>query len=128
MPSVVVVRTDRTEVTHGLPDPERGSLGGSVRIASDEKPGPVQEHRVAPVGDPLPLGLVAFAISTFAIGAILAGWWADPGAQLALALPLATGFGGLAEFVAGMWSSARGQPRAAPLPGLVCAFLGGMGL
>ena len=128
MPSVVVVTTDRTEVTHGLPGPDRGSLGGSLRIASDEKPDPVQRQRVTAVGDPLPLGLVAFAISTFAIGAILAGWWADPGAQLALALPLATAFGGVTQFVAGMWSFVRGQTLAATFFGTFGAFWGGIGL
>lgn len=128
MPSVVVVTTDRTEVTHGLPDPNRESLGGSSRTASSESPEPVQEDGVRAAGDPLPLGLVAFAISTFAIGTILAGWWADPGAQLALALPVVTAFGGVTQFVAGMWSFVRGQTLAATFFGTFGAFWGGIGL
>src|SRR5215831_20834196 len=118
---------DRGEVTHGSPEPNRGSATGSVRPAFAARPEPVQ-RQTATTGDPLPLGLVAFAISTFVIGAILAGWWADPGAQLALALPLVTAFGGVTQFVAGMWSFVRGQTLAATFFGTFGAFWGGIGL
>src|SRR5215831_8916019 len=118
---------DRGEVTHGSPEPNRGSATGSVRPAFAARPEPVQ-RQTATTGDPLPLGLVAFAISTFVIGAILAGWWADPGAQLALALPLVTAFGGVTQFVAGMWSFVRGQTLSATFLGTFGAFWGGLGL
>ena len=119
---------DRNEVTHGLPDPNRGPSAGNVRPAFAARPEPVSREKTAAVGDPLALGLVAFAISTFVIGAILAGWWADPGAQLALALPLVTAFGGVTQFVAGMWSFVRGQTLSATFFGTFGAFWGGLGL
>ena len=99
-----------------------------MRPAYAARPEPVQRQQATAVGDPLPLGLVASAISTFAIGAILAGWWADPGAQLALALPLVTAFGGVTQFVAGMLSFGRGQTLSATFFGTFGAFWGGLGL
>lgn len=93
-----------------------------------EKPDAPQTLQTVATGDPMPLGLVAFALSTFALGTILAGWWADPGAQLALALPIFTAFGGVTQFVAAMWSFGRGQTIAATFFGTFGALWGAVGM
>ncbi|HKA09197.1 MAG TPA: GPR1/FUN34/YaaH family transporter [Candidatus Dormibacteraeota bacterium] len=88
----------------------------------------LESQRAVASGDPMPLGLVAFALSTFAMGTILAGWWADPGAQLALALPVFTAFGGVTQFVAAMWSFGRGQTISATFFGTFGALWGAVGM
>jgi len=88
----------------------------------------LESQRAVASGDPMPLGLVAFALSTFAMGTILAGWWADPGAQLALALPVFTVFGGVTQFVAAMWSFGRGQTISATFFGTFGALWGAVGM
>jgi succinate-acetate transporter protein len=53
------------------------------------------------VADPAPLGLSAFALTTFAFSVALAGFVGDP--VVNLFLPLALIYGGLAQLLAGMW-------------------------
>jgi succinate-acetate transporter protein len=72
------------------------------------------------IGDPVPLGLVAFGTSAFAAGTVLAGWWPNPARDLMLILPTLIIFGGIAQFVTAMWSYARGHTLAA-------TFLGAFG-
>jgi len=60
------------------------------------------EHRVA---DPGPLGLAAFAMTTFCLSAANANLWHAGGASAALALALV--YGGTAQFAAGMWEFVR---------------------
>lgn len=97
-------------------------------MVSAEQPDALQRPQTVATGDPMPLGLVAFALSTFAVGTILAGWWADPGAQLALALPVFTAFGGVTQFVAAMWSFGRGQTIGATFFGTFGALWGAVGM
>lgn len=59
----------------------------------------------ARIADPLPMGLAAFAAATFTASAVLAGWFGVT--ELIVAIPVLFIFGGLAQFVAGMWSYAR---------------------
>jgi succinate-acetate transporter protein len=47
--------------------------------------------------------LAGFAGATFIVASNLAGWWGTPKSPLALA-PFAAMFGGLAQFMAGMWA------------------------
>src|SRR5439155_7318084 len=49
------------------------------------------------------LGLAGFASATFIVASNLAGWWGTPTSGLVLA-PFAGMFGGLAQFLAGMWA------------------------
>ncbi len=65
----------------------------------DEAPGPV--HLVA---DPAPLGLAAFAMTTFALSIGNTNVW-GPGAKAALALALV--YGGFVQLLAGMWEFVR---------------------
>jgi succinate-acetate transporter protein len=56
-----------------------------------------------PIAAPSILGLAGFAGATFVVASNLAGWWGTPHSPLALA-PFAAMFGGLAQFLAGMWA------------------------
>ncbi len=71
------------------------------RIVRDETAGrEAREHPpAAPVGDPAPLGLAAFALTTFILSIINAGWLAQAGTFI----PLAFFYGGTVQILAGMW-------------------------
>src|SRR5919202_634475 len=56
-----------------------------------------------PIAAPSILGLAGFAGATFIFASNLAGWWGTPHSALTLA-PFAAMFGGLAQFLAGMWA------------------------
>jgi succinate-acetate transporter protein len=69
--------------------------------------GAVSEQRgvippVAPaIGDPAPLGLAAFALTTFVLSFFNAGLVSEKGTPVVLGLALA--YGGIAQLLAGMW-------------------------
>src|ERR671931_1528266 len=56
-----------------------------------------------PIAAPSILGLAGFAGATFIVASNLAGWWGTTTSPLALA-PFAAMFGGVAQFLAGMWA------------------------
>ena len=56
---------------------------------------------LAPAADPAPLGLAAFALTTFLLSAANAGWMNSATGNAWL--PYALAYGGLAQFLAGMW-------------------------
>ncbi len=56
---------------------------------------------VAPVADPAPLGLAAFALTTFLLSAANAGWMNAASKDAWLGYALA--YGGLGQLLAGMW-------------------------
>lgn len=60
------------------------------------------EHKVA---DPGPLGLAAFAMTTFCLSSANAGLWHGAGATAAISLALV--YGGFAQLMAGMWEFVR---------------------
>jgi succinate-acetate transporter protein len=53
------------------------------------------------IGDPAPLGLAAFALTTFVLSFFNAGLVSDKGLPVVLGLALA--YGGIAQLLAGMW-------------------------
>ena len=57
--------------------------------------------------DPAPLGLAAFALTTFVLSVVNAGFVS--GSDLALVVALALGYGGLAQVLAGMWEFRNGN-------------------
>lgn len=59
----------------------------------------------ARIADPLPMGLAAFAAATWTASAVLAGWFDV--SELIVAIPILFVFGGVAQFIAGMWAYAR---------------------
>ena len=67
----------------------------------------------ATIADPIPLGLAGFASARFTISTVYAGWFRFSPADLAVVIPVALIFGGLASFLAGMWAFRRGNTLAA---------------
>jgi succinate-acetate transporter protein len=76
-------------------------------------PLPAQEEQalvarsMASTADPLPLGLAGFAAATFTASTVFAGWFGPTG--LVAAIPVLIIFGGIAQFLAGMWAYGRGN-------------------
>lgn len=66
---------------------------------------------MAVIADPQPLGLAALAAATWTISTIMAGWYSM--VALPDAVPIAIYFGGVAQFLAGMWAFRRGHTLAA---------------
>jgi succinate-acetate transporter protein len=71
-------------------------------------------------GEPIPLGLLGFATATFTAGTVIAGWW--PQSSMSLVVPVLLIFGGIAQFVAAMWSYANADTLAATAFGSFGAF------
>jgi len=59
------------------------------------------------LADPAPLGLAAFALTTFVLSATNAGW--VPASVEPVVFGLALAYGGLGQFAAGMWEFAKGN-------------------
>src|SRR3954451_5201339 len=95
-------------------------------IARDEPRG-ISHNGVAtrvflqPIAAPSILGLFGFAGATFIVASNLAGWWGTPDSGLALA-PFAAMFGGLAQFLAGMWAYRARDAIATAMHGTWGAF------
>jgi succinate-acetate transporter protein len=67
---------------------------------------PLQQRPTAPtdhIADPGPLGLAGFAMTTFVLSCFNAGFFGSKSPLEAVVLPLALFYGGLAQFLAGMW-------------------------
>ena len=68
--------------------------------STDEAPAPVAQA-VTGIADPAPLGLAAFALTTFLLSAVNAGWAkSSTGSDW---LGYAFAYGGLVQLLAGMW-------------------------
>ena len=57
--------------------------------------------------NPAPLGLCGFALTTFVLGTVGAGWF--PPASASVVVALALFYGGVAQFMAGMWEFRAGN-------------------
>ncbi len=71
------------------------------RIVKDETASAAETSPAAPIADPAPLGLGGFALTTFVLSCVNAGLF--PESLLAVFVPLAFFYGGLAQFLAGIW-------------------------
>ncbi|HYX94653.1 MAG TPA: GPR1/FUN34/YaaH family transporter [Geodermatophilus sp.] len=80
-----------------------------------------------PVAAPSILGLYGFAGATFMVATNLAGWWGDQSSALYL-FPFAALFGGMAQFLAGMWAYRARDGLATAMHGTWGAFWLGYGL
>ena len=69
-----------------------------------------------PIAAPSILGLYGFAGTTFIVAAHMAGWFGGAHADLYI-FPFAALFGGLAQFLAGMWSYMLGTDLRRPCMG-----------
>ena len=67
------------------------------------------EPRALPLGDPAPLGLSGFALTTFVLSCSNAGFILTQGTGGAMVLGLALFYGGLAQLLAGMWEFRNGN-------------------
>jgi uncharacterized protein len=74
-----------------------------------------------PIAAPSILGLFGFAGATFMVAAQLAGWYGSDTSPLYL-FPFAATFGGLAQFLAGMWSYRARDGIATAMHGTWGAF------
>jgi uncharacterized protein len=72
---------------------------------SETTAGAPRASTVTPTVDPGALGLAGFALTTFVLSAINGGWFHDDLTPTVLGLALF--YGGLAQFVAGMWEFAN---------------------
>ncbi|MGC9529598.1 MAG: acetate uptake transporter [Candidatus Bipolaricaulaceae bacterium] len=59
------------------------------------------------LANPAPLGLGGFALSTFILNIVNAGW--VDGATVGIVMPVAMLYGGVAQLLAGMWDIRRGD-------------------
>jgi uncharacterized protein len=76
----------------------------STTAATATRP-PREITRPQRIADPAPLGLGAFALTTFVLSAANAGWIPTGGDTVVVGL--ASAYGGLAQFCAGMWEFRR---------------------
>ena len=90
--------------------PARGTRDAD-RAATDPTAGTTARHDVnfipTPVADPGPLGLGGFALTTFVLSMFNAGLVSDKGEPVVFALALT--YGGIAQFVAGLWEFRTGN-------------------
>ncbi|MGZ3716618.1 MAG: acetate uptake transporter family protein, partial [Ktedonobacterales bacterium] len=107
--------------SHSAAPSDYWTMTGNVRgpLAQQETSSLVAREQ-ASIADSLPLGLAAFASATFTISSVLAGWFTP--SAVAIAIPVAFVFGGIAQFLAGMWAFRRGNVLAATAFGSFGAF------
>ena len=84
-----------------------------MSVSEDREVTPaVQAAPSASIADPGPLGLAAFALTTFLLSAVNAHWTNGNSAGTAF-LGYALAYGGLVQLLAGMWEFRRGNVFAA---------------
>ena len=71
------------------------------------EPAPAPAPAAASIADPAPLGLAAFALTTFVLSTFNAGIL--PKTVEAVVLPIALFYGGFAQLLAGMWEFKKGN-------------------
>ena len=81
----------------------------AVRARSEPPPpaAPAADPAAASIADPAPLGLAAFALTTFVLSMFNAGLVDAKGEPIVLGLALA--YGGTAQLLAGMWEFRKGN-------------------
>jgi len=91
--------------SQGTPIPGERTVGAPVTVPTE-----MGQATTVVIGDPAPLGLAAFGLTTLCLSAVNAGWIgaAATTAVLALAIP----FGGVGQALAGMWAFRRGNTFA----------------
>jgi succinate-acetate transporter protein len=79
-------------------------------MSTTERPASAVSSGITPgahIADPAPLGLAAFALTTFFLSFVNAGW--VPASVEPVVFGLALAYGGLAQFAAGMWEFSKGN-------------------
>ena len=89
------------------PDRDAAPAGGDLAPTS-EPPSEPRPTRTAPItADPAPLGLAAFALTTFVLSLFNSGLLPEAGEPVVFGLAFA--YGGLAQLLAGMWEFRTGN-------------------
>ncbi len=83
---------------------------------------------LSPVAAPSVLGLFGFGAATFIVATNLAGWWGSTSTSPTFLFPFAAMFGGLAQFLAGMWAYRARDTLATAMHGMWGAFWLGYGI
>lgn len=96
-----------------------------MSVTEDSSPA-VTASAPAPVADPAPLGLAAFALTTFLLSAANAGWMSKATGDAWLGYAFA--YGGLAQLLAGMWEFRNRNVFGATAFGSYGGFWIGLGL
>lgn len=88
-----------------------------------------REEAAVGVGDPIPVGLSAFAFTTAILGCVYAGFIL-PGVGKGISLAVATAllYGGLIQILAGMWEFRKGNTWAATIFTSYGGFLAAFGV
>jgi succinate-acetate transporter protein len=80
----------------------------ALRTGGPRQPvAPVAQRAGGAIADPGPLGLAAFAMTTFFLSSVNAGWL--PASVEGVVLGLALFYGGIAQVLAGMWEFVKGN-------------------
>ncbi|MGZ0151274.1 acetate uptake transporter [Kribbella sp. WER1] len=90
-----------------MADTEKGAAVQAQGTAV-EAPAPQQIEPGAGIADPAPLGLAGFAMTTFVLSVFNAKLISNTTLE-AVVLPLALFYGGLGQFMAGMWEFRKGN-------------------
>jgi len=108
---------------------ERASAGVALNHDTDGWYGDFARPRVIlqPIAAPSVLGLFGFAGATFVVAANMAGWYGNASTPGYL-FPFAAFFGGLAQFLAGMWAYRARDAVATAMHGMWGAFWMAYGL
>lgn len=81
-----------------------------------------------PIAAPSVLGLFGFAGATFIVAANLAGWYGNHATSALYLAPFAAVFGGVAQFLAGMWAYRARDTLATAMHGMWGSFWIGYGI
>ncbi|MGH3494214.1 MAG: acetate uptake transporter [Sciscionella sp.] len=87
-------------------------------------PEPQSPPAASPIADPVPVGIAGFAMTTFVLSCINAGFFGGP-AMTPVVLGLTIFYGGLVQLLAGMWAMRKGETFVATA---FCAYGGGFWL
>jgi uncharacterized protein len=119
----------RQQIRQIVQEEARGEGGGGVRdeirqLVQDETMGIGETPPQAPpIADPTPLAVASFSLTNFLLSCVNAGWLA----QIGTVIPMALFYGGLAQFVAGVWEFRNNNTFGAVVFCSFGAFWGGTG-
>ena len=107
-------------------DTQTAPVTGATYVNGDEPAFPTRIV-LQPIAAPSVLGWFGFAGATFIVAAWMAGWYGSANTPDFL-FPFAAGFGGLAQFLAAMWSYRARDVLATAMHGTWGSFWMGYGL
>lgn len=101
-------------------EPPEETAGGTTQQA--------QRWAANSAASPVPLGLVAYGIPVFIAGIAFSGWWSHPLLSVVGVASVLVIFGGIVQFLAGMWAFRTGDVVAATFFGVFGGVLGTLGV